>query len=65
MIKNKSISHSLANKLTLMRIQSEKFLLDNSGRKLKNKGDREKLKEAIALIEGTIAQIDDVFECIY
>jgi len=61
MLKNKSKSHALANKLTPMRIRLEKFLLDHSEGRLKDKSDHENLKKAIVLIEGTIAQIDDIF----
>lgn len=62
MIKNKSKSHGLANKLTPMRIRLEKFLLDYSEGRIKDKSDLEILNEAILLIKRTIAQIDDIFE---
>jgi len=58
---NSSISkHDLANQLTPMRVRLEKFLLDHSDGRLKNKSDQEVLNEAIVLIKGTIAQIDDI-----
>jgi hypothetical protein len=60
MLRYRSKSHSLANKLTPMRIRLERFLLDYSDGRLKNKSDHETLKEAMVLIEGTIAQIDDI-----
>jgi hypothetical protein len=62
MLKDKSKGHVLANKLTPMRIRLEKFLMDYSDGHLKNKNDHETLKDAIVLIKGTIAQIDEVFE---
>jgi len=62
MLKNKSkISmHGLANKLTPMRIRLEKFLLDCSDGRLKNKSDHDLLKMANEHIKSTIAQIDDI-----
>lgn len=60
MSENNSESHSLANKLTPMRIRLEKFLLDYSEGRLKNKSDGETLQKAIVLIEETIARIDDI-----
>ena len=62
MLKNKSRNskHGLANKLTPVRIRLEKFLLDHSEGRLKNKSDQDKLNEAIMLMEATIAQIDDI-----
>ena len=62
MLKHKSKRHGLANKLTPLRIRLEKFLLDHSDGRLKNKSEHEMLKEAIALIKGSIAQIDDILE---
>lgn len=60
MLKNNSKKHALANKLTPMRIRLEKFLLDYSEGRFKNKKDHELLKEACVLIQGTIDQIDDI-----
>jgi hypothetical protein len=60
MLRNKSKSHSLANKLTPMRIRLEKFLLDYSDGRFKNKSNHGIINEAMALIEGTIARIDDI-----
>lgn len=64
MLKDSSINfrHSLANKLTFMRIQLEKFLLDDASGRLIEMNDKEKLKEAIELIDGTIDQIDAIWE---
>jgi hypothetical protein len=60
MLKGKFKRHGLANKLTPMRIQLEKFLLDHSDGRLKSKSDHEILKGSFVLIKGTIAQIDDI-----
>jgi hypothetical protein len=60
MLKNESTRHGLANKLTPVRLRLEKFLLDNSNGRTKNMSDNEILKDAIILIEDTIAQIDDI-----
>jgi hypothetical protein len=62
MLKNKSESfkHSLANKLTLMRIRLEKFLMDYSDGRMKNKSDQAIQKQTIVLIQNTIAQIDNI-----
>ncbi len=62
MLKDKTNSHGLANKLTPMRIRLEKFLLDYPDVQWKNKDERETLKEAIFLIKKTVVQIDDIFE---
>lgn len=53
----------MANHLTPMRVRLEKFLLDYSDGRFKKKSDKEILKKALILIKGTIAQIDDIFEC--
>ena len=60
MLKDEAKRHGLANKLTPLRIRLEKFLLDYSDGRMKNKSDHETLKEAIGLIKETIAQIDDI-----
>ncbi len=63
MLKDRSKNHSMANHLTPMRVRLEKFLLDYSDGRFKKKSDKEILKKALILIKGTIAQIDDIFEC--
>jgi hypothetical protein len=63
MLRNKLKSHSLANKLTPIRIRLERFLLDHSEGWLENRSDTEKLKEAQWQIERTIVQIDNIFNC--
>jgi hypothetical protein len=62
MLKDRSNSHALANKLTPVRIRLEKFLLDHSEGRLKSKNDQETLQQAIELIKSTIAGIDDILE---
>ena len=64
MLKNKSknIRHTLANKLTPVRIRLEKFLLDYSEGRLQDRGDLQILKESIVLIKETIVQIDKILE---
>jgi hypothetical protein len=62
MLKDRSKSHALANKLTPMRIRLEKFLLDHSEGRLKSKSDQETLQQAIELIKSTIVEIDHILE---
>jgi len=62
MLKNKLKSHLFANKLTPIRVRLEKFLLDHSEGRLKNKSDHELLKMANNLIKGAINQIDYIFK---
>lgn len=60
MSRNRSQRHSLANKLTPIRVKLEKFLLDHSDGLMKRKSDQMIVNDAVVLVQRIIAQIDEI-----